>query len=134
MAARPRSGGRPGIVVVLVIVGGFLRAGHRSRHDRRAAYFGVATGMGFGLTAALLSGVTGNYAARSISGVFLSWQTYVLIVLGPAFFFLLQKTMQAGRLIASQPALTLTNPIVAGGFGIAVFGEQGSPRRSSAPP
>ena len=56
--------------------------------------------------------------------MFLSWQTYVLIVLGPAFFFLLQKTMQAGRLIASQPALTLTNPIVAGGFGIAVFGEQ----------
>ena len=66
--------------------------------------------------------------------MFLSWQTYVLIVLGPTFFFLLQKTMQAGRLIASQPALTLTNPIVAGGFGIAVFGEQGSPRRSSAPP
>jgi len=47
----------------------------------------------------------------------------VLIVLGPAFFFALQKTMQAGSLIASQPALTLTNPIVAAVFGVAVFGE-----------
>jgi len=31
--------------------------------------------------------------------------------------------MQAGRLVASQPALTLANPVVAVGFGIAVFGE-----------
>jgi len=56
-----------GIVLVVVVVGGFVGAGHRSSHDRRAAYFGVATGMGFGLTAALLSGITGNYAAHGVS-------------------------------------------------------------------
>ena len=35
--------------------------------------------------------------------------------------------MQAGSLLASQPALTLTNPIVAAVFGVAVFGEHTAP-------
>jgi drug/metabolite transporter (DMT)-like permease len=35
----------------------------------------------------------------------------------------LQKTLQAGRLVASQPALTLANPVVSIAFGIVVFGE-----------
>jgi len=112
-----------GIVVVLLIVGVLFRAGADASHDRRAAYLGVATGAGFWLTAALVAGVVGNYAAHNLSGILLGWQTYVLIVLGPGFFFALQKTMQAGSLIASQPALTLTNPIVAAVFGVAVFGE-----------
>lgn len=50
-------------------------------------------------------------------------QTYLVIVLGPGFFFLLQKTLQAGQLVASQPALTLANPLVSVAFGVAVFGE-----------
>ncbi|MGI8576873.1 MAG: DMT family transporter [Nocardioidaceae bacterium] len=112
-----------GIVIILMLVATAISAGLRSSHDRRAAYFGIATGMGFGLTAALVSGITANNAAAGISGVVTGWQTYLLIVLGPGFFFLLQKTMQAGRLITSQPALTLSNPIVAVGFGIGVFGE-----------
>jgi hypothetical protein len=59
---------------------------------------------GFRLLASLVAG-------GGLGGVFTAWQTYLLIVLGPLFFFLLQKTMQAGRLVASQPALTLANPI-----------------------
>jgi hypothetical protein len=47
-----------------------------------------------------------------------------MIVLGPGYFFLLQKSLQAGSLVAAQPALTLSNPVVAVVFGIVVFGEQ----------
>jgi len=68
-----------------------LRDSADASHDRRAAYLGVATGAGFGLTAALVAGVVGNYAAHNLSGILLGWQTYVLIVLGPEFFFSLQK-------------------------------------------
>jgi len=47
----------------------------------------------------------------------------VLIGLGPGFVFLPQKALQAGSLVASQPALTLPNPLVGASFGVAVFGE-----------
>jgi hypothetical protein len=51
-------------------------------------------------------------------------QTYLLVVLGPVFFLLLQKSLQAGSLVAAQPALTLSNPVIAIVFGIVVFREQ----------
>lgn len=51
-----------------------------------------------------------------------------MIGLGPGFFFLLQKALQAGRLVASQPALTLSNPVVSVVFGVAVFDEHLRPR------
>lgn len=106
-----------GVVVVLIVLG------FRTHHAARAAYLGVATGMGFGFTAALLAAVAAAHAHAGFAGVLTSWQTYLLIGLGPGFVFLLQKALQAGTLVASQPALTLSNPIVAAVFGITVFGE-----------
>ncbi|HEX5346377.1 MAG TPA: hypothetical protein VFW64_04640 [Pseudonocardiaceae bacterium] len=128
------SGGRPGEASVLTwalgtgptlgIIGVLVGLAHRRRNAARAALLGVATGMGFGFTATLVAAITAAYAAHQLRGVFTGWQTYLLIVVGPLFFFLLQQSLQAGRLVASQPALTLSNPILAFGFGIAVFGEQ----------
>ena len=106
-----------GVVVVLIVLG------FRAHGVGRAAYLGVATGMGFGFTAALLSQIGAAHRVTGFAGVVTSWQTYLLIGLGPGFVFLLQKALQAGRLVASQPALTLANPLVGAGFGIAVFGE-----------
>ncbi len=127
------SGGRPGEAsllawalgtgATLVIVGVLVGLARRRRNAARAALLGVATGMGFGFTAALVSAITATYAAHQLRGVLTAWQTYLLIVVGPLFFFLLQQALQAGRLVASQPALTLSNPILAFSFGIAVFGE-----------
>ena len=111
------------VVVALAMSALFVALGYRRRHARRAAYLGVATGMGFGLIASLVAGVTAAYAGGGLGGMFTAWQTYLVIVLGPVFFFFLQKTMQAGRLVASQPALSLSNPVVAVGIGIMVFGE-----------
>ncbi|MEO6879705.1 MAG: DMT family transporter [Mycobacteriaceae bacterium] len=107
-----------GVVVVLIVLG------FRTHGPARAAYLGVATGMGFGFTAALLAAVAGAHSHAGFGGVLTSWQTYLLIGLGPGFVFLLQKALQAGTLVASQPALTLSNPIVAAVFGIAVFHER----------
>jgi hypothetical protein len=45
--------------------------------------------------------------------VFATWQTWVLIAAGIGGFFLLQNALQAGRLAASQPGITLANPAVA---------------------
>jgi drug/metabolite transporter (DMT)-like permease len=112
-----------GIAASLVIAGVFAVLGYRAEGLRRAAYLGLATGIGFGFIAALIAGIGAAYGASGIDGVLRSPQTYLVIVLGPGFFFLLQKALQAGRLVASQPALTLANPVVSIAFGIVVFGE-----------
>jgi drug/metabolite transporter (DMT)-like permease len=128
-ALRP-SGGRPtaasgwswvlasGATVCVVVVLALL--GHSKRNVGRAAYLGVATGVTFGFTAALLAQIT----AAGLGEMFTLWQTYALVVVGPAGFFLLQNALQGGRLVASQPGLTLANPLTALGWGVAVFGEQ----------
>lgn len=58
-------------------------------------------------------------------GVFTTWQTYAAAIIGPGSFILLQYTLQAGKLVASQPGLTLADPLVAIVWGLAVFGEHG---------
>ena len=55
--------------------------------------------------------------------MFTTWWTYLLILAVPAGFLLLQNAMQAGRLVASQPGITLANPLVAAVWGVGVFGE-----------
>lgn len=112
-----------GIVVSLAVAGVFIVLGYRAEGTRRAAYLGLATGIGFGLVAALVAGIGAAYSASGISGVLWAPQTYLALVLGPGFFFLLQKALQAGPLVASQPALTLVDPLVSVLFGIAVFDE-----------
>lgn len=111
-----------GIGVTLAVSVVFAVIGFRSAGARRAVFLGLATGVGFALTAVLLTGVSAAYSTSGVGGVLTSWQTYLLIVLGPGFLFL-QKSLQAGSLVAAQPALTLSNPVVAVVFGVVVFGE-----------
>jgi drug/metabolite transporter (DMT)-like permease len=112
-----------GIGVTFAISAVFAVIGFRAAGTRRAAYLGLATGVGFALTAVLLTGISGAYFMSGFGGVLTSPQTYLLIVLGPSYFFLLQKSLQAATLVAAQPALTLSNPVVAVAFGVVVLGE-----------
>jgi drug/metabolite transporter (DMT)-like permease len=90
---------------------------------RQAALFGVAAGSVFGLTAALMKGMTGTFTG-GITGVLTHWELYAMITTGVLGMFLLQSAMNAGRLIAAQPGLTLSDPIVSVLWGVLVFGEQ----------
>jgi drug/metabolite transporter (DMT)-like permease len=57
----------------------------------------------------LLTSISAVYSTSGWSGVVSSSQ---------------QKSLQAGSLVADQPALTLSNPVVAMAFGVVVFGER----------
>lgn len=117
-----------GLVVTLAVVALLVVLGLRGHGSRRAVLLGAATGLNFGLTAVLVKVVTAAYS-QGIATVFATWQTYLIIVTGPGGFFLLQNALEAGSLVASQPAMTLTNPAAAIAWGIAILGE---PVRSGA--
>lgn len=89
---------------------------------RRAAILGATTGCAFGLTAALIKGMT--VAARGgFEALFTSWELYAMVVSGFGALFLLQSAMNAGRLLASQPGLTLVDPVISILWGVFVFKE-----------
>jgi drug/metabolite transporter (DMT)-like permease len=88
-----------------------------------AAALGVAAGSVFGLTAALMKGMTGTFSG-GIAALLTSWQLYAMIAAGVLGMFLLQSAMNAGRLISAQPGLTLSDPIVSIAWGALVFNER----------
>lgn len=104
------------VVVVLVVLG------YLGRREHRAAALGAATGIVFGLNSSLIAGVGASVAHGA--GLFAVWQTYAVAVVAPVSFFLLQNSLQAGNLAASQPGFTLLNPLTSVCWGLAVFGEQ----------
>ena len=90
----------------------------------RAALLGVAAGAGFGLTAALLKLAITAAQDRGIGGLLGSWETYGCALAGLAAVGLVQGALHAGTLVAVQPGLTLTDPLVAIVWGTVVTGEQ----------
>ena len=69
-----------------------------------------------------MKGMTSTFS-RGLGALLVGWQLYGMIASGVLGMFLLQSAMNAGRLIAAQPALTLTDPIVSILWGILVFRE-----------
>ena len=83
----------------------------------------MAAGSAFGLTAALMKAMTGTFAG-GIVALLTHWELYRMIATGVLGMFLLQSAMNAGRLLAAQPGLTLSDPIVSVLWGVLVFGER----------
>jgi drug/metabolite transporter (DMT)-like permease len=100
-----------------------LVAGLRTNGPRRAAAFGVGTGILFGYVAVLVAAVAADFRL-GLPAVLTAWQTWAVVVVGPLSFFMLQNALQAGDLVASQPGMTLANPLVASTWGVVVFDEQ----------
>ena len=121
-----------GIGINLAVVGALVMWGRRgpAGHSqasgqgsaRQAAVLAVAAGATFGLTAALIKGMTETFS-QGLTVLFTSWELYGMIVAGALGMFLVQSAMNAGRLIAAQPGLTLSDPIVSILWGVFVFGE-----------
>lgn len=115
-----------GLALSAALVIGLSVAGLREsdRSGRRAALFGVASGVTFGLTAALMKAATVALADGGAIGLFTAWQTYLMAGAGIAGLWLVQAAFNAGRLVAAQPGITLADPAVAILWGTLVFDEQ----------
>jgi hypothetical protein len=116
------------LLALTVLVAWAVRERGRARRDRRggrmaqAAILGVAAGATFGLTAAFMKGMTQEFA-RGFGALFTTWEMYGMVVSGLAGMFLMQSALNAGRLLAAQPGLTLADPVVAVAWGVFAFGE-----------
>lgn len=108
-----------GAIVVL-----FLAARAHPAPAARAGLLGLAAGFGYGLTAAFTKGMADQFNSGGVPGVLGSWQLYATVTAGVTSAFLLQNAYQAGPLTASQPGITLVDPIVSTLWGVVVFGEQ----------
>ena len=75
------------------------------------------------MTAALVKGMTSAFSAGGIVGALESWTTYAMVAAGVRGMFLMQNALQAGRLVAAQPGITLLDPIIAVTWGIVGFHE-----------
>jgi drug/metabolite transporter (DMT)-like permease len=111
------------LALVAVLVALARRApAQRSGGAYRAGLLGLAAGSAFGLTAALMKGMTTTFAG-GIGNLLTSWQIYGMIAAGAIGMFLVQSAMNAGKLLAAQPGLTLADPVLSVLWGVLAFHE-----------
>jgi drug/metabolite transporter (DMT)-like permease len=106
-----------GLAAVLVLLA------LRLRGPARAATFGTAAGTMFALTAALMKEAMIRLDS-GVSALFASWALYAMAAAGVVALYLWQNALQAGTLVAAQPAITLSDPILATAIGVLLFGER----------
>jgi drug/metabolite transporter (DMT)-like permease len=108
-------------LVTIGLVALLLTVAYLATGAGRAAVLGVAAGLGFSFTAALM-----KQAVREVerpATLLTTWTAYAMILAGLVSLFLLQNAFQSGPLVAVQPALTVADPVASIGYGVGLFGE-----------
>ena len=105
-------------LISALVVGGRLH-----RDQVRAGLFGAAAGTSFGVTAAFMKSMTGTLS-RGLLPVLTSWQVYAMAGAGLFGMFLVQNALQAGKLVAAQPGISLLDPFTSIAWGVLVFHER----------
>ncbi len=106
------------LAAACVVLGRRLRAAGRS-----AALLGIAVGIIYAATAALLKALT-DIAVRGPVSLLESWQLYAVIAVGAAGLLLNQLAFQAGPITASLPATATVDPLLSIVVGVLVYDEQ----------
>lgn len=100
-----------------------VELGRRQRvRGNTAALMGIALGVVYAGTAALLKGITDVFARGPVH-VLISWQLYAAVALGAIGLLLSQVAFQAGPLPASLPAAATVDPLVSILIGNVVYDE-----------
>jgi drug/metabolite transporter (DMT)-like permease len=89
----------------------------------RAALLGTATGLLFGLSAALTK-ATVERLDEGVVAVFTDWQVYALIAVGYASMSLSQASLQTGRLAPAVATQMVLDPVASVLIGTLAFGER----------
>ncbi|GAA3506458.1 DMT family transporter [Streptomyces prasinosporus] len=114
----------PALAVCAAAIAGLVVAALRRPEGRaRAACFGLATAVAYAMTAALMKTSVHTLDDGGVAAFLTAWQTYGFALFGASALFLLENALQAGPLVASQPAITLGDASVSLALGITVYAE-----------
>ncbi|WP_436740005.1 DMT family transporter [Streptomyces sp. BBFR102] len=111
-------------VVLAVLTAVLTLVARRLPPAPAAAVLGTATAIGFACTAALVKDAVGRLPDGGLGALATAWQAYAAIGVGLGGFLLLQLTLRAGPLVASQPAMTLGDAFLSVLLGRVLFGEE----------
>jgi drug/metabolite transporter (DMT)-like permease len=89
----------------------------------RATLLGVASGLGFAFTAALMKEATEVLPEGTVA-LLTSWSLWGMVAAGLGSLFLLQNALHSGTLVAVQPALNVSDPVASIAYGVGLFGEE----------
>lgn len=109
--------------VAVLAIGTLVLIGRGHAGELRAGLLGAAAGLSFGTTAAFMKAATGLLRA-GVLALFTSWPVYCMVLMGALGMFLVQNAFQAGKLMASQPGISLLDPFSATAWGIFAFDER----------
>ncbi|MGN6129843.1 MAG: DMT family transporter [Nocardioidaceae bacterium] len=107
-----------GLVCVVVVC---LLVASRVRKEMRSLPLAVATAVFYGVTAGLVRSIAEGGVGWQMTH---RWELYALIVVGPTGFLLNQNAFQQGSVGSlALGTITVGDPLVAIGIGVAWFGE-----------
>lgn len=109
--------------VLLVLFAGCLLGARRAAGTTRALLLAAATGIAYGVVAALTLGVV-DALSGGLVALLSAWETWALAVAVAGGTLLQQAAFQAGALAASLPAVVVGEPVVAALVGVTVLGER----------
>ncbi|MEU6577648.1 DMT family transporter [Streptomyces sp. NPDC046805] len=116
------------VPVLAVCLGAMAAAVVLARPSRsslfRAAALATAAAIGNALTAGLMKSATGTLAHDGFRAFLATWQTYGFAIVGVCSLVLLENSLQAGLLAASQPALTIGDATASLLLGVTLFSEE----------
>src|SRR5262245_14291195 len=111
------------IVAIGALCGVALSLGARGGPTPKAAGYGAASGMLFGLSAALTK-PTLDYLHESVGTMLSHWEPYALAVAGVLGFLLQQISLGTGRLAPSVATVSVANPVVSVVLGALLLDER----------
>ena len=106
-----------GLAVVLMFLGG------RGSLTRKAATYGLAAGVLFGLSASLAK-PTVETLHEVIGEVLTDWEAYAMAITGIAAFVVQQVSLGTGKLAPSVATVSVANPVAAITIGALVLAER----------
>ena len=110
------------VFVALVVAGRAFAT--RVTSTTRAVTLGALTGLGFGLSDALIKVISDVVRAQGTSGLLSHWSLWVWFVVSPTAFLLQQSALHAGHLGAALPATASVQPVIAAMLGVIMLDEQ----------
>jgi drug/metabolite transporter (DMT)-like permease len=106
-----------------VLAGALIVLSRHAKPATRSMALGAASGAIWALTAALLKGSADSFG-RVGAHVLISWQPWALILTSAVGLIVNQTAFQAGELVWSLPAMTVTEPLLGTTFGLMIFSER----------